>query len=79
MEEIAANYIQDLGYLLRERLEQARQKAEAASGPSREFEAGRYRAYREVLSLMLAQAEAFELSAEALSLQDVDRARELGC
>ena len=79
MEEIAANYLQDLGYLLRERLDHARQEAEAASGPSREFEAGRYRAYREVLSLMLTQAEAFELPVEALSLQDVDRDRELGC
>ena len=79
MEEIPANYLQDLGCLLRERLDYARQKTEAASGPGKQFEAGRYRAYREVLSLMLTQAEAFELPAEALSLQGLDRDRDLGC
>ena len=79
MEEIAANYLQDLGYLLRERLDRARQEAEAAAGPDRQFEAGRYRPYREVLSLMLTQAEAFELPAEALSLEGLERDRDLGC
>ena len=79
MEDIAANYVRDLGFLLRERLEQARQDAAGASGPSRQFEAGRYRAYREVLALMLMQADAFELPPTALSLQDLDRNLDLGC
>ena len=79
MEDNAANYLKDIGFLLRERLEQARQEAEGASGANRQFEAGRYRAYRELLALMLSQAEAFELPAEALSLQGIDRGRDLGC
>ena len=72
-------YLRDLGMLLRERLESARREAETAKGTNRQFEAGRYRAYREVLGLMLVQAEAFERAPAALSLDGLERGRDLGC
>jgi hypothetical protein len=79
MTDISAAYLQDLGYLLRERLAEAERDAQIPDGPNKQFEAGRYRAYREVIALMLSQAEAFELTPSALSLEGIDRGTDLGC
>ena len=77
MTDTYANYLRDLGNLLKERLDETKIDSEIAGG--RQFEMGRYRAYREVLSLMLSQAEVFEIPPAALSLEGIDRERDLGC
>ena len=79
MTDLADNYLQDLGLLLRERLAEAESDYQAAAAERKQYEAGRYRAYREVLSLMILQAEAFELPLSALCLEEIDRERNLGC
>jgi hypothetical protein len=79
MSDIAANYLRDLGFLLRERLEEAKTEAESSPQSSQQFEAGRYRAYREVIALMLSQAEVFQLTPDALAFESIDRDADLGC
>lgn len=79
MSDLVDNYLVDLGFLLRERTEELEHIAAAAPDDQKQFELGRYRAYREVLSLMIQQAEAFELAPEAIALQGIDRDRDLGC
>ncbi len=79
MADLADNYLLDLGFLLRERTEELERIASAAPADQKQFELGRYRAYREVLSLMIQQAESFELALEAIALQGLDRDRDLGC
>jgi hypothetical protein len=66
--ETHANYLRDLGYLLRERGE-ARKAAVSAGS---EFERGRQFAYFEVLDLMQHQAEAFGLPLVDLALDGLD-------
>lgn len=78
MDEKHRNYLLDLGYLLHERAVEARQRREAAKGSAGEaFETGRAFAYYEVISLMLSQAETFELPVEDLHLEGVDLDRDL--
>ena len=79
MTDITANYLLDLGQILGERLNEVKGYVDSADESQRQFELGRYRAYREVVALMLSQADAFELSPGQLSLQGVDRGRDLGC
>jgi len=79
MSDLADNYLADLGHLLRERTLEMEQLAASASEADRQFELGRYRAYREVLALMIQQAEAFELPLDAIALDGVERERDLGC
>ena len=79
MSDTTANYLIDLGQILGERLNDVKNCVDSADESQRQFELGRYRAYREVLALMLSQADAFELSPHQLSLQGVDRDRDLGC
>jgi hypothetical protein len=79
MSELADNYLVDLGFLLRERTEELKRIAAASPDEQRHFDLGRYRAYREVLALMIQQAEAFDLPLEAIALQGIDRDRDLGC
>ena len=79
MNSDAACYLLDIGQMLRERLTEAEHCAKSAKDSRREFELGRYRAYREVLALMLSQADAFGIPPGNLSLQGLDRSRDLGC
>lgn len=73
MMSIADDYIRDLGYFLREHAFEAKQRFHAAdSSDSRDFEAGRYMAYYEVISLMLRQAESFNLSPKKIALDGID-------
>lgn len=68
--ETAQHYLRDLGYLLRERAEEAKAKAQRAEGSEadRAFESGRLMAYYEVTSLMRNQAEVFDLPLKDLAL-----------
>ncbi len=76
MSRAADDHLSDLGHLLVERLNQARDEVANQSGDS--FEAGRYRAYREVIAMMILQAKAFDLPKSALSLEKVDLNDDLG-
>ena len=78
MSDIHANYLGDLGFLLREQATTARDASIAASGTDdAAFQAGRLMAYYEVLSLLVSQAEAFQLPLEALRLEGFDPEEEL--
>jgi hypothetical protein len=77
MTDVHANYLRDLGRLLRDRCEEERRSTEL--GSDRQFDAGLYRAYREVLALMLSQAEVFDIPPSDLSLDGLDREMDLGC
>jgi hypothetical protein len=75
------HYLRDLGYLLKATaLEAAREATMERRMPDdvdQAYRAGRAFAYYEVISLMQQQAEAFGLSLEAMSLANVDPARDI--
>lgn len=76
--ETAANYLLDLGSLLKKDALEARAKAQASRGTGdNDYDSGRAFAYYEVISLMQQQAAAFQLPLEALSLADIDADRDL--
>jgi hypothetical protein len=72
-----ANYLRDLGHLIREAGEQAKNDSDQASESNRLFQQGRLMAYYEVLSLMQQQAEAFQLPLRDLALDGLDPDRDL--
>jgi hypothetical protein len=84
-ERVHAYYLRDLGYLLRERAEEATRKARSirAGRPVPErtdadaFDEGVAHAYYEVLSLMHNQAEAFQIPLADLALEGLDPERDL--
>jgi hypothetical protein len=68
-----ANYLRDLGYLLREKGEQTSGEIRAASTEAEKaFYDGRQVAYYEVLSLMQQQADAFGIPRSELCLDGLD-------
>ena len=78
MSDLHANYLGDLGFLLREQAITARDACVAASGTDdAAYQAGRVIAYYEVLSLLASQAEAFHLPLEDLRLDGFDPEEEL--
>jgi len=79
MSDITANYLRDLGLLLREGWETSERSLMSATPEQKQYEAGHNRAYRCVLSLMLQQAEAFDLPLSAIRLEGVDKDKDLGC
>lgn len=72
-------YLWDLGAALKERALEARvERDNAPPGSSqREFELGRVIAFNEVISIMLQQAEGFDISPEELQLNDIEPDRDL--
>ena len=84
-EHVHAYYLRDLGYLLRERAEEAARKARSIGAkrpvPERTvadaFDKGVAHAYYEVLSVMQNQAEAFEIPLADLALEGLDPERDL--
>ena len=79
MSDITASLLRDLGLLLREEWEASERSLASASPEERQYETGHNRAYRRVLSLLLQQAEAFDLPVSAISLDGIDRDKDLGC
>jgi hypothetical protein len=77
MTDTHANYLRDLGQLVRERGEQAKKEAASAAPEDKIFQRGRLMAYYEVLSLMQQQAEAFDLPLNDLGLSGLDPDRDL--
>jgi hypothetical protein len=84
-EQVHALYLRDLGYLLRERAEEAARESRsirAERAPHErtvedQFTVGRSQAYNEVIDLMQNQAEAFGISLADLALEDLDVYRDL--
>ena len=79
MSELTENYLRDLGFLLQEEWEASERALDEAGSEQRHYEAGHNRAYRRVLSLMLQQAQAFDLPLSAICLEGIDRDKDLGC
>jgi hypothetical protein len=79
MSDLADNYLRDLGFLLREEWKASERALESATPEQKQCEAGHNRAYRRVLSLMLQQAEAFDLPVSAICLEGIDKDTDLGC
>ena len=78
MSDTHANYLRDLGFLLREQAIAAKDASVAARGTEdAAYEAGRAMAYYEVMSLLVSQAEAFQLTSEDLRLDGFDADEEL--
>jgi hypothetical protein len=73
MNNVYANYLRDLGQLIREQGIEA--KGAAAAGDA--FERGRLSGFHEVLSLMEQQATAFDLPLADLGLDGFDADRDL--
>ena len=72
------NYLYDLGYELRDRALQAKDAAAKARGTKdEEFERGRAWAYYEVLSLMVMEAESFQLPIDDLHMDGLNPDRDL--
>jgi hypothetical protein len=71
-------YLYDLGFFLREAALDAKAARDAAAGMESEpFQGGKTLAYYEVLSLLIAQADAFDLPLEDLRLDGLDPDRDL--
>jgi len=69
----AADYLRDLGYLVRENAVKARREHDQAVGkPDYDYRSGRLMAYNEVVSLMQSQALVFGISLEAVNLAGID-------
>ena len=73
-----ANYLRDLGCLLRDAAREAKRDADSARGTkNKEWKSGYSFAYMEVISLMQQQADAFGLPLENLALDGIDPERDL--
>ncbi len=78
MSDVHKNYLFDLGYLLREQALEAKAAYEAAKGTDDEaFQSGQHIAYYAVMSLLISQAESFQLPIEDLHLEGLDPDRDL--
>jgi len=83
--ETYANYLRDLGYLLRERAEEAARDSRSIRAKRRveertasdAFVEGLSQALYEVISLMQHQAEVFEIPLADLALEGLDPERDL--
>jgi hypothetical protein len=76
--DVHKNYLFDLGYLLREKALEAKERQKQARGSDDEaFESGRAMAYYEVMSLLIGQAESFQLPIEDLHIEGLDPDRDL--
>jgi hypothetical protein len=77
MADTHANYLLEIGQLIREAGERAKKEAASAKGEEKLFQEGRLVAYYEVLSLMQHQADAFDLPLNDLALGGLDPERDL--
>ena len=67
-----ANYLRDLGHILRDHALRARAERDRAGDGDGGYALGRLMAYHEVISLMQNQAVAFGLKLEQLCLEDIE-------
>ena len=71
-EDSCANYLRDLGHLLKEDALEAKRDMDSASGDDATFAQGRRLAYYEVISLMQQQAWVFGIPLEEIGLADIN-------
>ena len=72
------HYLHDLGYLLRERALRVKAERDQSVGSAdNDLKLGQLMAYHEVLSLLLTQADAFEIPASVLALDGFEPDEEL--
>jgi hypothetical protein len=73
------HYLLDLGYLIRERALDAKERQSRKEKGSLDylFEAGRLLAFNEVISLMQQQATGFDIDLKELNLHDIDPDKDL--
>jgi hypothetical protein len=71
------NYLNDLGFLLKQEATDAKQQLLRAGEAEKAFCEGRLLAYHEVLSLVLSEAAAFGIDPEILRLKGFDPDSEL--
>jgi hypothetical protein len=77
-DDTAANYLRDLGDLIKRAALNARAARDGSTGElDIQFNLGRLTAFHEVVSLMQQQAVAFDLDVADLSLDDIDPERDL--
>lgn len=77
-DETAANYLRDLGDLVKRSALHARAQRDSSSTEvDRAFESGRLTAYYEMVSLMQQQAIAFGIELGDVALDDIDPERDL--
>lgn len=76
-DDIAWNYLRDLGNLLKAQALAAKEERDAASVDERGYAVGRLMAYHEVVSLMQQHAMAFGMDLDALALDDISPERDL--
>ena len=76
--EVNANYLRDLGDLVKRAAREARTaRDDATREGDKLFEGGRLIAYCEIISLMQQQAAAFGLGFDQLALDDIDPEHDL--
>lgn len=73
-QEVYADYLRDLGLMLREYAVEAKQRQASAPGP---FADGYLSGFHRVVSLMQQQADAFGLPQDAIGLAGIDPDTEL--
>ena len=78
MSDVHKNYLFGLGYLLREKALEAKEDQQQARGSGdKAFESGRLMAYQEVMSLLISEAESFQLPIEDLHIDGLEPNRDL--
>ena len=78
MSDVHKHYLGDVAFELREMALEAKRRYQAAKGTENEaYEAGRSFAFYEVMSLLVMQAQSFQMPVEDLRIQGLDPDRDL--
>lgn len=70
-------YLEDLGSLLKEYAQKAKEQVEHGDEKEKEFDQGVLFAYHRVISIMQQQTKAFDLSLKEINLNDIDPDKQL--
>jgi hypothetical protein len=77
-ETLMANYLLDLGLLIREKAFEAKKNRDTSIGTTDyDYELGHLMAFYEIVSLMQQQAEAFGIPLSKISLENIDPDKDL--
>lgn len=77
-ETLMANYLLDLGQLIKERAFEAKKSRDASRGTTDyDYELGHLMAFYEIVSLMQQQARAFGISLSKIGLENIDPDKDL--
>ena len=77
-ETLMANYLLDLGLLIKEKAFEAKKSRDASMGTADyDYELGHLMAFYEIVSLMQQQADAFGIPLSKVSLENIDPDKDL--